>query len=80
MDNTEFLLKRDEIQISYNKYKPLLQSVLLCIENKIKTSIKMESVPSYKARVKSFNSFYKKLLRIRPPSLGKQEMPVLTDL
>lgn len=80
MDNTEFLLKRDEIQISYNKYKPLLQSILLCIENKIKTSLKMESVPSYKARVKSFNSFYKKLLRIRPPSLGKQEMPVLTDL
>lgn len=80
MDNTEFLLKRDEIQISYNKYKPLFQSILLCIENKIKTSLKMESVPSYKARVKSFNSFYKKLLRIRPPSLGKQEMPVLTDL
>lgn len=80
MDNTEFLLKRDEIQISYNKYKPLLQSILLCIENKIKTSLKMESVPSYKARVKSFNSFYKKLLRIRPLSLGKQEMPVLTDL
>ena len=76
MSNTEILLNRDELQSAYSKYKPILQSVLLCIENKLKLSLKMESVPSYKARVKSFNSFYKKLLRIQPPSLGKQEMPV----
>ena len=80
MNNTEILLNRDELQSAYNKHKPILQSILLCIENKLKLSLKMESVPSYKARVKSFNSFYKKLLRIQPPSLGKQEMPVLTDL
>lgn len=80
MNNTEILLNRDELQSAYNMHKPILQSILLCIENKLKLSLKMESVPSYKARVKSFNSFYKKLLRIQPPSLGKQEMPVLTDL
>jgi type II secretory pathway component PulF len=58
----------------------LLQDVLFSIEAKIKKSLKMESVPSFKTRVKSFGSFYKKLVRIQPPSLGKQEMPVLTDL
>ena len=80
MTNNEILLNKDKIRQCYEKYKPLLEKLLMLFENKIRTSIKMESVPSYKLRVKSFNSFYKKLLRIKPPSLGKQEMPVLTDL
>lgn len=80
MTNKEILLNKDALKINYEKYKPVLNAVLFSIENKLKTSLKMESVPSFKARVKSFNSFYKKLLRIQPPSLGKQEMPVLTDL
>ena len=80
MNNKEILLNKEELKLNYNKYKPVLQSTLACIETRLKTILTMESVPSFKARVKSFNSFYQKLLRIQPPSLGKQEMPVLTDL
>jgi len=80
MNNTEILLNKDVLKSSYDKYKPLLQNVLSCFESKIKKTLSMESVPSFKARVKSFPSFYKKLLRIKPPCLGNQEMPVLTDL
>ena len=80
MDNKELLLNKEELNRNYNKYKPILQSILACIETRLKSILTMESVPSFKARVKSFNSFYKKLVRIQPPSLGKQEMPVLTDL
>ena len=78
--NKDILLKKDELKLAYDKYKKILQDVLFAVEEKLKHIIKMESVPSYKARVKSFNSFYQKLLRIQPPSLSKQEMPVLTDL
>ena len=80
MNNKEILLNKEELKLNYNKYKPVLQSILSCIETRLKSILTMESVPSFKARVKSFNSFYQKLLRIQPPSLGTQEMPVLTDL
>ena len=80
MEKKDILLNKEEIKHNYEKYIPLLQDVLFSIEAKIKKTLKMESVPSFKTRVKSFGSFYKKLVRIQPPSLGKQEMPVLTDL
>lgn len=80
MEKKDILLNKEEIKHNYEKYIPLLQDVLFSIEAKIKKSLKMESVPSFKTRVKSFGSFYKKLVRIQPPSLGKQEMPILTDL
>lgn len=73
-------VNRDALQRSYDKNKPLLTAILNGVQNQVKNSLHLASTPLYKSRVKSFDSYYKKLLRIKPASLEKQELPVLTDL
>ncbi len=73
-------IRREDLRQVYDKSKPLLTAILNGIQNQLKNTLNLASTPMYKARVKSFNSYYKKLLRIKPPSLGQQDLPVLTDL
>lgn len=81
MNNPEKNLPpKDELLAAYEKSRPVLQAVLYGVENSVKSVIKLGSTPSYKSRVKSFESYYKKLIRIQPESLGRQPLPVLTDL
>ncbi len=75
-----YTVRRSDLQQAYDKNKPLLTAILNGVQNQIKNNLHLASTPLFKARVKSFNSYYKKLLRIKPPSLGQQELPVLTDL
>lgn len=81
MENNEKKLPpKAELLAAYEKSRPVLQAVLYGVENSVKSVIKLGSTPSYKSRVKSFESYYKKLIRIQPESLGRQPLPVLTDL
>lgn len=81
MENPEKKLPpKSELLAAYEKSRPVLQAVLYGVENNVKSVIKLGSTPSYKSRVKSFESYYKKLIRVQPESLGRQPLPVLTDL
>lgn len=71
---------KEDLLAAYEKSRPVLQAVLYGVLNTVKAVIKLGSTPSYKSRVKSFESYYEKLIRIQPESLGRQPLPVLTDL
>ena len=77
----DFLIpNKEELSHAYDRYKPELTDTVTKIENRLKNLLKVNSAPSFKSRVKGFNSYYRKLLRIKPESLGKQDLPVLTDM
>ena len=51
---------------TYEGYVPYLQKIMKNIQNRLKENLKLSSQPTYKERIKSFNSYYKKLLRLKP--------------
>lgn len=71
---------KEELKESYELYRPVLSAILFSIEQKLKKNLTLPSKPTFKARVKDFNSYYRKLLRVRPPALGEENFPTLTDL
>lgn len=71
---------RDKLRAAYDTYKPSLQAVLSQMERSVLSALNLVSMPSFKSRVKDFDSYYRKLLRIKPDSIGHSEFPVLTDL
>ncbi|MBO4507602.1 MAG: tetratricopeptide repeat protein [Spirochaetaceae bacterium] len=82
MDNrTKIIIPdKEKLAVAYDKNYPVLSAVLFGIENQLKSLLRLASKPTYKSRVKSFQSYYKKILRVKPESMGKQELPVITDL
>ena len=79
--NTELIIpNKDNLQQAYDTYKPVLTAILFSVEQKLKKNLKLASMPTFKTRIKEFGSYYKKLLRVRPKSLGMQSLPTLTDL
>ncbi|UTY30030.1 (p)ppGpp synthetase [Treponema putidum] len=53
--------------------------MIVRIEEFLRSIIKITSTPTYKTRVKSFNSYYLKLLKF-PPKKETSDLPVLTDI
>lgn len=79
--STEIIIpNKEQLQSAYESYKPVLTAILFSVEQKLKKNLKLASIPTFKTRIKDFGSYYKKLLRVRPNSLGKQNLPTLTDL
>src|SRR5574344_439671 len=65
----------------YIAYEPLLEEILTNIEKKLKSTIKLTSMPTYKSRIKSFPSYYKKLLRQKPDeAMETDHLVTLTDM
>ena len=75
------LPNREKIKSIYESYSPVFSEVLSNIEGELKNTIKLNSMPTYKARIKSFGSYYKKILRQKPQeaALGT-ELVTLTDM
>jgi len=70
-----------EIQRLYESYAPVFNEVLANIEAKLKASIKIASIPTFKTRIKSFTSYYKKILRQKPKEAAESKSLVtLTDM
>ncbi|MBP5697556.1 MAG: tetratricopeptide repeat protein [Treponema sp.] len=70
-----------EIQRLYESYAPVFDEVLTYIEAKLKSSIKIASIPTFKTRIKSFTSYYKKILRQKPKEAAESKSLVtLTDM
>lgn len=64
---------KSRIKSRYESYIPLLIQIRENIHKKIKENIYLSSQPTYKARIKSFSSYYRKLIR------QKSEEAVLSD-
>lgn len=79
---TEYELpEKSEIFAEYNSYNSVLTCIMYNIENKLQEIIKLSTKPVYKARIKSFDSYYKKLLRLKPKDAAEiKGLVCLTDM
>lgn len=65
----------------YKKYSPYFSAVMMNIVSKLEDNLVLLSKPSYKARIKSFRSYYKKILRQHPKEAAESNSLVcLTDM
>lgn len=72
---------KNNIQVIYQKYCPVFQQVMDKIKAKIQSNLKLSSQPTYKSRIKSFNSYYKKVLRQRrEEAVESKNLVCLTDM
>lgn len=75
LPNRDFLLQR------YDSYGKDFTLLLERLESRLKSCITTSSTPTFKGRVKNFNSYYRKLLRIMPTGIEKKnELPVISDI
>lgn len=80
-NHAHWLPNRDQLSRQYEAYLPDLNIVLKRLEAFLKTNIAVSSIPTYKARVKSFPSYYRKLLRNLPEDIASSDdLPVITDI
>lgn len=72
---------KNKIYEIYSRYTPVFQAVMEKIKVKLEENIKLTSQPTYKSRIKSFDSYYKKVLRQHPEEAVESEKLVcLTDM
>lgn len=72
---------KNQIKQTYERYKELFSVILNNILNKLMTEIELNPKPVYKSRIKSFNSYYSKLLRLKPKEASESNQIVcLTDM
>ena len=62
---TDELPTKIKIEKIYASYVPYLTAIMQNIEKKLQQNIHLSSQPTYKARVKSFDSYYKKKIRFK---------------
>ncbi len=75
------LPKKNYISEIYLSYKDVFQEILSAIELKLKSTLKLVSMPTFKTRIKSFNSYYKKVLRQKAQEVGEsRKLVCLTDM
>lgn len=80
-NQAHWLPNREHLSHQYEQYLPDLGILLERLEIRLKTNISVSSVPTYKARVKGFNSYYRKLLRNLPENIdSSDDLPVITDI
>jgi len=79
-DITESLLDKNKLELAYAQYKPHFDILLSRLLEHIQFVFKDENYPiSYKERVKSFSSYYRKVQRYNVESVAG-EIPMITDI
>ena len=82
--NNNFFSKipaRVSIKKTYESYIDILEEIMVAIRLKLINNLKLSSQPTYKSRIKSFNSYYKKVLRQHPEEAATSNSLVcLTDM
>ncbi len=78
---TEKIPAKSKIKSIYEKYSPYMAEILENIKGVLSENLRLSSQPTYKSRIKNFQSYYKKLLRLRPEAASNSESLVcLTDM
>ena len=73
--------EKDQIKETYEKYRKLFSVILKNIQEKITGEIQLNPKPVYKSRIKSFDSYYSKLLRLKSKEASEIDRLVcLTDM
>lgn len=79
--NNSNIPSKEKIKIKYDSYSPYFTEIMEEIVLKLKKNITLMAQPTYKSRVKSFNSYYKKVLRLKSNQInGENKLIYLTDM
>ena len=72
---------KSSIKQKYESYYEYFLQIIENIVNLLKKNISLMAQPTYKSRVKSFNSYYKKVLRLKPgEAKNNNSLIYLTDM
>lgn len=72
---------KEIIKENYNKYSKLFSVILKNIQIKLTKEIELNPNPVYKSRIKAFDSYYSKLLRLKPKeAVDDNSLVCLTDM
>lgn len=75
------LPNKKEIEARYESYRNVFDEILEKVEGSLKNNLHLFSNPTYKSRIKSFNSYYKKILRQKAKeSSESNKLVTLTDM
>lgn len=76
------LPNKKEIENRYEEYRPVFTEILQKIEKSLKSNLIFASNPTYKTRIKSFGSYYKKILRQKAEEAASntESLVTLTDM
>ena len=81
MSNNIRVPGKNQIKKTYEQYRELFSVILKNILEKLTSEIELNPKPVYKSRIKSFNSYYSKLLRLKPKEASESnEIVCLTDM
>jgi len=81
INSAETFPQKNKIRTIYESYVPVLRDIMANIESSLRRNLKLSSNPTYKSRVKSFNSYYSKVLRLKEDESEKSKTLVtLTDM
>ncbi len=76
-----WLPDRERLSELYEGYQSAFSTLLARTESRLKECIQVSSVPTFKSRIKSFQSYYRKLLRLMPNGVGSDDdLPVISDI
>ncbi len=77
----QWLPNREQLSVQYASYLNDFHVLVGRLESRLKSCISVSSIPTYKARVKNFNSYYRKLLRNLPENVASTtDLPIITDI
>lgn len=77
--NTLWMPDKQQLKKLYDGYHAHFTVLLKRLEDHLRSTVKVSALLAYKARVKTFVSYYEKLLKY-PPCDSAIEFPVVTDL
>ncbi|MBQ6781288.1 MAG: tetratricopeptide repeat protein [Treponema sp.] len=81
MEQTNLYPKKQQIQEIYDAYRPIFAEIMGNIESRLRLTISLSSMPTYKSRIKSFKSYYRKVLRQKADEAETSKTLVtLTDM
>ena len=81
MSETNIIISKEKTKQIYESYSEYFSEIMNNIIKVLQEKVKLMSQPTYKCRVKSFNSYYKKILRVKPKIDEEQKSLIcLTDM
>lgn len=82
--NTSNLISKKQIRENYESYSEYFIEIMSKVVERLQQNVKLMAQPTYKSRVKSFDSYYKKIVRLKPEqvesNIDDKKLIYLTDM